>query len=255
MKKITKLFLFGGLGFACGSTPAPKAVAPVAKHIQPFETQTNLNNQRKALDPLADEEEINDGLELEGIKGRLHPADIANTLNPKQSKFVKCFERKWREQPHTGGKVQMAFTVKRDGHVKSVVVENSDLGSWEVELCVLKHARAAVFTRPTGGEADFKLPIEFPSQSSPHWMIFDTIKPQVEEQWAVTEVCGEGPQNTKITMYIDKAGAVLDVGFSGKHEIDETWATCTRDALLTWQMEAQRKDVSKLSFNIPKRGN
>ena len=239
------------LGFSCGGKQVSKPVAPVTEKIEPVSVQATHKTDRKALDPLADEDKVNDGLELEGVKGRLHPADIANTLNPKQPKFVRCFEKKWREQPHTGGKIQMAFTVKRDGHIKRVVVENSDLGSWEVEECVLRHASSVVFPRPTGGEADFKLPIEFPSQTAPHWMVYDVIKPQVEAQWGVTEACGEGPKKTKITMYIGKEGTVLDVGFSAKHKIDETWASCTRDALLTWQMEEQRQKVSKLSFNIP----
>src|SRR5690606_16245359 len=114
-------------GLACGSKPAPARPAPP--------DEDGPAGYRSA--PYEDEEE-DESLAVEGLRGRLEQADIQAGIEPHADALSRCYtDRVGRDNRYLGGAVELSFVVSPDGSVKTVHLAASDLGAWPMEECML----------------------------------------------------------------------------------------------------------------------
>src|SRR5690606_37636873 len=102
-----------------------------------------------------------DGVTFVRTKGKLSKEAIEAGLAPHQTALAECYTTKVGKRRWLGGHVVLQWNVKADGTVASVKMIESNLGSWAVEQCLLDVAWSATFGKPTGGDADFTLPLDF----------------------------------------------------------------------------------------------
>jgi hypothetical protein len=208
---------------------------------------------RKSAVPDVDDDDDDDDLDVQGLRGHLDPYDVQAGVKPHSSTLAKCFHSRVKKRGYIGGKVAFKFVVTPVGAVKQVQVQESDLGAWDVEQCLLGVARAMQFKQPRGGEAEFDLPLEFPPKRAVLWWDEERTETEVgEERLAELTACEPAPSNVWVTLYIGTRGKVMSAGFASpsSQPIDDAWATCASTAIAAWTLADPRGQIAKGGFRF-----
>lgn len=225
---------------AC-SSPKPK----------PKAAPTNSESKHKMVNPLDDSDDIQDGLQVEGVLGSLEQSAIQAGLDPKLTTVNACFTQHLRLAPYLGGKATLTFRVATNGTIKKLNFTDSDLGSSAIERCILQTLGQVTFERPKGGEAEFTYPLIFNGRVQAQvWdpgMIRDEIEQHMDE---LIEAKGENgevtvmdvPNNLTVTFYVDHRGKVVSAGMIAEDPVEEFFA------------EQLTQNLKKIKFVEPQGG-
>ena len=71
----------------------------------------------------------------------MDPAVIEAGLEPHKEDLGACYTARVGKRTWLGGKVSIHWDISKDGTVTAVKLAESDLGSWEIEKCLLETAR------------------------------------------------------------------------------------------------------------------
>lgn len=205
-----------------------------------------------AADPA--EDEIEDGLELEGTKGHIDPNDAQPVIERSLQKIAACWQEKAAKQRWLGGHVEIKALVDKEGVVTSAYIVAGDLGSWPVEKCLIAQARALEFPAPRGGkQAEVVFPVDFPTQGKVMDMDEQRTDQELGPKLAELDVCaqetGAGPESVSVTLYVGPGGAVTSAGFASGDAapFDEAWGDCALEKALAWKLSDPHGIVWKAS--------
>lgn len=210
---------------------------------------------RASAPALEDDDDHDDGMTIEGLKGHLDPYDIQKGVEPHSTALATCFSGQAKSARYLGGEIVLSFTVARDGTVKSVRASRSSVGSWQVENCLLVEGKTMTFKKPKGGEADFTLPLDFDARRPANWWSEEKAEQEIAERPAELRKCRQetktpDPQNVWVTLYLGNRGVVKSVGFASPHKkgIDPLWAECAAGKITAWTLNDPRGKIAKLGF-------
>lgn len=253
---------------ACGGASAPQPASPEP----PAENRVT----RVPIEEPDDEPE--DGVTFVRTKGKLSKEAIEAGLAPHQTALAECYTTKVGKRRWLGGHVVLQWNVKADGTVASVKMIESNLGSWAVEQCLLDVAWSATFGKPTGGDADFTLPLDFSARGGTAIWDEDQALRAIGGQLALLDDCDDfhfepkgkkkkkpkrpppaeqerparpekPPSNVLITLYVGPAGKLQSLGFaSPTSEVGQRWAACAEQAAQTWRLPDPRGQIAKLAI-------
>jgi hypothetical protein len=249
------LTLAGGL--AAGLAAAPLALSGCGGGDKPVaapEPVEDTGGRRRA--PPDDDDDRDDGVEIEGLRGHLERGEIEAGVSPHHDDLSRCFTARVGKRRFLGGQVELKWRVARDGSVKQVAVTSSDLGAWEVEKCLLEVGRSMRFAKPTGGEAEFSLPLDFPARGGVLPWDGDRAAIEVEKHLADLAQCADSgagatavaPGEVAVTLYVGTRGQVQSAGFAAEAPLDDSWADCAAALMLEWTLSDPRGKVAKLGF-------
>lgn len=268
MKRVVPVLLV-----ACGgSKPPPPAPAPT---VVP---------QKVTRVPIESDDEPEDGVTFVKTKGTISKEAIDAALAPHQQAMMDCYSTKVGQRRFLGGQVRLLWEIKADGSVKSVKLE-SDLGAWDVEKCLLDIAWSARFDRPSGGDAEFDLPLSFSATRSTAIWDEDQALRAVGGQLAALDACPDGdllhgkgakkaalakgpkrmpakseadrperpepkpPTNVTITLYVGPHGKAQSIGFSSPtSELGSKWAACATQVASAWRLPDPKGQIAKLAI-------
>ncbi|MCK5796061.1 MAG: HEAT repeat domain-containing protein [Deltaproteobacteria bacterium] len=162
-------------------------------------------------------------MQLEGALGTLDEHAATQGTNARLPAATACFTKAFNDKPYLAGKLGLRFRVTRDGKVKWLLLERSDLGALAVERCILQAMTAATFEKPDGGEAEFTLPLAFGGGDP-----VSTLDPQTSELAQLlrkksTKLLRKpgtrraklvAPAGLLVTLYVSSAGVITSSGFS-----------------------------------------
>jgi hypothetical protein len=210
---------------------------------------------RRGQAPDIGEDEPDDGLQVEGLRGRIDTYDIQQGVEPHAQAIDDCFTKNRGKRRWLGGQIELAFVVGAEGAVQTVHMSQSNLGAWPVERCLLEVARGMTFVKPKGGPtAEFTLPLGFSSRTPPDEWDGARGASEVATQEAGLAACGEAgvvPASAVITLYVGTRGQVQSVGFAASAPVDEAWATCAEQAILGWALSDPQGRIVRTSFTYP----
>lgn len=211
---------------------------------------------RRGMAPDIGEEEDDDELQVEGLRGRLDTYDIQEGVKPHAGAIDKCFTANRGKARYLGGSVELLFIVARDGTVQNVHLSRSDLGSWPVERCLLEVSRGMTFVKPKGGApAEFTLPLGFTARTPPEdWDGGRAAVEVTDKHLATLATCAEAgaaPASAWITVYLGTRGQVQSAGFATTAPIDEAWAACAEQELLGWMLSDPQGRIARMTFAYP----
>ncbi len=239
---------------ACGGSD--KQVNSVANADEDEIVQDDAPPTRhRASVPDVGDDNSDDGIQIEGLKGRIDPFDIQEAVKPHSTALAACFKKKANKQYYLGGQVILSFTVALDGTVKTVRTTRSSVGSWEVENCLLDESRTMTFKKPKGGEADFTLPLDFDARRPANWWTEEKADAEIADRPSELKKCRreaktKDPKNVWVTLYLGNRGVVKSVGFASPHKrgIRADWAACAAGKIMAWTLNDPRGKVAKLGF-------
>ena len=159
-------------------------------------------------------------VELLGGMGTLDQMAINRGLAAPTQKALKCLEARLNDEPYLGGTLHYKFRIAKDGTVRWIKLLGCNLGSLEVEQCIMAAMAAATFRPPEGGEAEFELPLELGGGDEIAMLERKTSTAAAK----LASVCNDllaaddpasplkPPGRLRLTLYIDSAGAVKSAG-------------------------------------------
>jgi hypothetical protein len=160
-------------------------------------------------------------MQVLGTLGTLDQQSIQEGVDVKLQSATGCFARQLQRAPYLGGKIELKFRVATDGSVRWVRVKQSDLGSLEVEQCIITEMMKASFDRPDGGEAEFSIPLAFSGGDA-----VTTLDPERSPvarrlRRSCRKLLRAGkrarlsaPSDLQVGLYIDPRGKVVSAGLS-----------------------------------------
>ena len=250
----TAVPLLLGIAFgACGGKPPPPPPAPKAEP-PPKPTRVIVESDK--------DDDAQDGVKFVHKRGKMDEAAIEAGLSPHTQELTDCYMTKVGRRRWLGGHVVLHWDIKADGTVTSVKLSESDLGSWDIEMCLREAAGAATFDKPNGGDADFTVPLDFSAKVSAQIWDEDKSLRAIGGQLAKLDSCPDAkelkkakkpmqaaPKNVTVTLYVGPHGKAQSVGFSSPSaEITDEWATCAAKAANAWRLPDPRGQIAKLAI-------
>lgn len=191
-----------------------------------------------------------DGVQVEGLMGTMDADEVRMTIEPKLTRFMRCFSRRYDEIEILGGHIHMSFRVDVEGNVLWVYPNESTIGDRETERCLVETAAAIRFPRPRGGEAEFGYPLDLdpPEDVRPPVAWGESsIADVLEANRASVASCGSG---YTVTMYVGPGGEVMAAGAAADELDDAANLDCVTDAVTEWEMPDPGSYPAKVSFSI-----
>lgn len=178
-------------------------------------------------------------IRVEGGGGTLAPGVAESAIQSAGPDFQACYRD--HAGRYVGGRVSLAVRVGTDGKKKRAWVDGSDLGSWEVEKCLLGVARGLGLGAAKGGEVTVNVPLDFSGSAE----VASMGEVQAREAAAKLKAllhCGAA-KSTDVTIYVGPGGRVLSIGF-GRPPTDH-WAECAAGRAKDLQLSDPRGQVLK----------
>lgn len=88
-------------------------------------------------------------------------ADVQRVVTARRGGVQHCYDRALAGNPELSGKLTVVWRIALDGTVAQVLVDQSTLGSPDVEDCVKRAVRSWKFTPPEGGMCQIRYPFVF----------------------------------------------------------------------------------------------
>ncbi len=230
---------------ACGGGKASTTVKP-----------TETKPEKVTRIPVQETEaEDSDGVEVVSGHGHMEVAAVEAGLAPHKEELSTCYMSRVGRRKWLGGHVVLHWDVDKGGEIKAVKLSESDLGSWDIEKCLLETARSATFGKPIGGAAEFVVPLDFTAKGKAAIWDEDQGLRAVGGQLVKLDACAKAknvkhghPTDVTITVYVGPMGKAQSVGFSSpKTELEDTWAECADKAARAWRLPDPRGTIAKLA--------
>lgn len=257
---------FAVLAAACGSPPKPPE--------EPKRAPTRV--------VVEDEDEDEEGVTYTSDRGTMDVEAIKAGLAPHAEAITACYTSQVGARRWLGGNLMLHWEITKDAEVTSVQVSESDLGSYEIEKCVLDVVRQATFGKPRGNaDSEFDVPLAFEKgRPAVTWDEEASLR-AVGGQVALLDDCeiddkelvelkkayakkhrgkrpsGDQaedaprlvpkPDDVTVTVYVGPGGKALSVGLASPRTVLEpAWAECAVKTAMSWRLPDPKGGVAKV---------
>ena len=215
-------------------------------------SESEVETTETTEDTTGSEETVrrDDGVQIQGLMGTIDADEVRMTIEPKLTRFMRCFSRRYNDIEILGGHIHMNFRVDVEGNVLWVFPNESTIGDRETERCLVETAAAIRFPRPRGGEAEFGYPLDLdpPEDVRPPVAWGESsISDVLEANRGSLRECGSG---YSVTMYIGPGGEVMAAGAAADERTGAENLDCVTDAVSQWEMPDPGSYPAKVSFSI-----
>lgn len=228
--------ILGGILVACGgATPEPE-------HVEAAPTAT----QTAAPLPVVHQE-----------LGSIDDRAVSNTFQDLNPSFEACQKAALKRIPYFSGTVKFFLRVGEDGKTKWDYVEDSTLGDYDAERCMLDAIEGAQWPKPIGGDAtverdltfdpgDARQPADWPS---------DKVAATVGKHKKDLDKCVQNAPNAKftVTAYVaphGKGGKVVAAGVSTSSKDGAGQVKCIVDAVKEMKLPSPGSYAAKVAFSL-----
>jgi hypothetical protein len=160
-------------------------------------------------------------IRVEGGGGTLAPGAAEQAIAQAAPELQACYQE--HAGRYVGGHVSLAVRVGTDGKNRRAQVGASDLGSWEVERCLVGVARKLALGAPRGGEVTVSVPLDFQAAAAAAPMGEAQLKEAAAKLRALPAGCGKA-HGTQVAVYVGPGGQILSIGFGDAPS--DRWAEC-----------------------------
>jgi len=205
---------------------------------------------------------------IEGIAGQLDAPACERVLAKSQPGLKKCYDDVASRMYFLSGHVEFKLFIGTDGKAKKIITQRSNVGSYEVEHCLLQTLAKLEYPAAKGGLGEITYPMDFagrgPLGSWGREQIGENLdkekkkllgcqskakKPKGTEKFASAE-------ETRLTMYVAPGGQVAAVGFSSpKEPLDEAVTACLDKKARELKLADPLGKIVKIEYSLGARGD
>jgi hypothetical protein len=209
--------------------------------------------------PAATAKPASNEMEVEGLTGELDAASCEKLLAEKQPDFRKCYDAVATEKFYLNGRMRMKLLIGPGGQPKSVALQESTLGSIEIESCVVDTLLKLHFSPPKGGDGELSYPLAFSGRAPVGSWEPERIAEGLKKKRAALLSCkGKAKkgahlaafEDLRMTLYVGPGGKVTSAGFSALQPIDAKLASCVAQKALTLELDDPLGQMVKVSYDM-----
>ena len=238
MRSVYVAIMGGALISACGGEPEPKNPEPVT---------TTTAAPQSAGPRVAVSQEL----------GSIDDRAVSKKFDDLGSRFKGCQDGATKRLPFIAGNAKFFMRVGTDGRVKWSYLEDSSLGDYETEKCLLDVINGADWPKPIGGDATVERDLTFDVGDArpPAEWTSDRVAATVGKHKKALDKClkDAGSAKFNVTAYIEphgKEGKVVAVGVSTSSKEGQAQAECIVDAVKTMKMPSPGSYAAKVGFGL-----
>jgi len=238
MRSVYVAIMGGALISACGGEPEPKNAPPVT---------TTTAAPASAGPRVAVSQEL----------GSIDDRAVSKTFDDLGSKFKACQDGATKRLPFIAGSAKFFMRVGTDGRVKWSYLEDSSLGDYQTEKCLLDTINDADWPKPIGGDATVERDLTFDVGDArpPAEWTSDRVAATVGKHKKALDRCLKeaGSAKFNVTAYIEphgKEGKVVAAGVSTSSKEGQAQAECIVDAVKTMKMPSPGSYAAKVGFGL-----
>lgn len=212
-------------------------------------------NDAKSPAPVeaADEEESEDDMEMMQEFGGMNEEKVTKVFKNLAPRLADCLTTQSQSEPYLAGDVAFLVKVDRSGQAVAAHAEKSNLGSYDVERCMLDILKSGQWPKPVGGHiglARWSIGFDAPSDVRPPvaWNasdVSDTLS-RADNDNALDSCGGSGP--FEITAYVATSGKVLSAGIAHVDDQGEAAAQCLIGAVQGMTFSSPGSWRAKVTF-------
>lgn len=198
-------------------------------------------------------DEFDDGMEMMQEFGGMNEEKVTRTFKRLVPDLSACLTNAGSGQDYLYGDVAFLVKVNTKGQAVAAHAENSNLGSYQAETCMLDLLKQTRWPKPVGGHiglarngmgydapSDVRPPVEWSASD-----VRDTLD-ATENAEALSACGGGGP--FEITAYIDTDGSVLSAGIAHTDDNGDETAACLIGAVEAMKFSSPGSWRAKVSF-------
>jgi len=165
----------------------------------------------------------NDGMTLNSDIGTIDPYIVSAKVEDSFGEINRCFDSNTTGMPYVGGALTIKLEIDQSGYAKIGYIQQSDLGSYLVESCILSRLKSLYYSKPRGGRiAHAEIPFKFRAEKpvaraylDEHFgaAIDSAIAEVDEDTGAAIDIHEIYP--VTITAYVTGNGTMASYGISG----------------------------------------
>ncbi|HEY1954640.1 MAG TPA: hypothetical protein VGH28_03495 [Polyangiaceae bacterium] len=232
----TRVFILAGILCACGgATPEPQ-------HVDTAPTATETS----APTPVVHQE-----------LGSIDDRAVSNTFQDLGTSFEACQKAALKRLPYFSGTVKFFLRVGEDGKTKWDYVEQSTLGDFDAERCLLDAIEGAQWPKPIGGDATVERDLTFdPGEArQPADWDPDKVAASVGKKKKDFDKCVQNAPNAKftVTAYVaprGKAGKVVAAGVATSSKEGGAQVQCILDVVKALKLPSPGSYPAKVAFGL-----
>jgi hypothetical protein len=235
--------IFSGSALLCACGAAPKAEAEVA---QPTRSSEETGADRPKNAPRVSQE-----------LGEIDPQEVDRVFAKIQSQFQACQKSGMTRIGPLAGDVKFFVRIGPLGRAKYVVLEDSTLGDFETERCMLSAAENASWPVPRGGnEAEARKGFSFDAgdERPPASWGVDKLDEAIAKHQNDLKKCTQGVRGSfKVTLYVGpekKLGKAMGVGVSAPNREGQEKNECIVDVVKSMKLPSPGGYLAKATFNL-----
>jgi hypothetical protein len=217
---------------ACATT-APQVVAPAEK-------PKRVSGGYEVREATAEAPDSS-GMGFAAEQGYLSREDAEDAVQRRWGDLVGCYRQVGSASRFVGGTVKLRFIIDGQGRASTVHVLESNLGSFDVERCLVAVGLTIVFPHPEGGgKTPFEYSLEF--RSTGEVAVVDVPERELARPlnaWLplLATDCHElGASEVTATLYLEPRGEVRSVGFASSTPLGTDQSACLLRVLRRWTM-------------------
>ncbi len=229
--------IISALVLACGGS------APEPQHVDTAPTATTTSTART---PTFRQE-----------LGSIDDRAVSNTFQDLSPNFEACQKTGLKRIAYLSGRAKFFMRVGEDGKTKWTYVEDSSLGDYDTERCMLDVIETAQWPKPIGGDATVQRDVTFdPGEArQPADWPSDKVAAALAKHKKDIDKCTDAASSSKfnVTAYVEphgKEGKVVAVGVSTNNKEGQAQAKCVCDAVKAVKVPSPGGYASKVAFTL-----
>jgi len=190
--------------------------------------------------------------------GSIDDRAVSNTFQDLSAQFEGCQRSGLKRLAYLSGRVKFFMRVGEDGKTKWTYIEESTLGDYDTEKCMLDIIESSQWPKPIGGDATVERDLTFdpfegarqPADWDP-----DKIAATLGKHKKELDKCVNAAPSSRfnVTAYVEphgKEGKVAAVGLSTNNKEGQAQAQCIVDAVKTIKMPSPGSYAAKVTFGL-----
>jgi len=190
--------------------------------------------------------------------GSIDDRAVSNTFNDLNQHFLGCQTAGLKRIPYLSGVAKFFMRVGEDGRTKWTYLEQSSLGDYETERCMLDVVEGAQWPKPIGGDATVERDVTFdppPDTRQPADWPPDKVAATVGKHKKDVDKCVDAAPTTKfsVTAYVEPHGSegrVRAAGVAISNKEGSAQAQCVIDAVKSMKMPSPGSYAAKVAFGL-----
>ncbi|MDJ0765870.1 MAG: hypothetical protein QNJ97_23000 [Myxococcota bacterium] len=191
--------------------------------------------------------------EVDGLLATVPQGEVDAVFSKNMDGLHDCYNQVIEDLEEIAGTVAFAIQVGQGNRVVEVYIRDSDLGSLDAEMCMLRCIQGFTFERQGSGIAHVSKRLVFEAPyDHPDPLVWEGPRVQkvVRQHRANVKQCLGQTKGVHVTLYVGKGGMVLSAGAASDDVAQKEAGACLAQAVLNWTFPDPDPNLAKVHLSF-----